>query len=521
MTPDTPVAMAGALCPAFIPAATPVAAGAARHGGGARLDGRRCNVALPVTGQRAAVAARRRSPPGAATRAARMAAGGSDGDGPAPAGEASTTQTVEVLGDAPPPSPKPAYSQATRLREETEAPFRKARMFVFGASAASAGVGSLVAASRVVAAAVGVRGVQPLDETLPNVRFGVGVETRWGRHVGGRRRGRLKPNFATRWALSATRSRARHLRPTNPAAVASPDGAVWLCVALCGSVWRCVWRCVALCGSVWRRVAPCASDASAATLCVARRRLAGTLTTSCFFFCARLCVCAHLFCLLLFLDALPASPWPRAGDWSATPQLAINFGVLLTCAFLLRQEVRTGERRMSRLARGASLARLKVTVPPKEVITKLGGLRSKRRLVILAGREPILTAAVASAEQFKGALYDRRILVVPLLLPPAGGTAEAEVTFPTGNWIATPVLASEWLEWFAEEKVAAKVDEARAADEVLVVIVKFNGKVGGRSMGMPAWSQLVGDIDAIADGEGPPTRTPATKPAGGDTDESA
>ena len=230
---------------------------------------------------------------------------------------------------------------------------------------------------------------------------------------------------------------------------------------------------------------------------------------------------ARSFCLRLFLYAAATPLAPRACDWSATPQLAINFGVLLTCAFLLRQEVRTGERRMSRLARGASLARLKVTVPPKEVITKLGGLRSKRRLVILAGREPILTAAVASAEQFKGALYDRRILVVPLLLPPAAGTAEAEVTFPTGNWIASPVLASEWLEWFAEEKVAAKVDEARAADEVLVVIVKFNGKVGGRSMGMPAWSQLVGDIDAIADGEGPPTRTPATMPSGEDTDKSS
>jgi len=58
-------------------------------------------------------------------------------------------------------------------------------------------------------------------------------------------------------------TRARHLRPTNPAAVASPDGAVCLCVTLCGSVWLCValcgavWRCVALCGAVWRRVAPC------------------------------------------------------------------------------------------------------------------------------------------------------------------------------------------------------------------------------------------------------------------------
>lgn len=197
------------------------------------------------------------------------------------------------------------------------------------------------------------------------------------------------------------------------------------------------------------------------------------------------------------------------------PQLAVNLGVLGACAFLLRQEVRTGERRLSRLARGASLARLKVSVPGSGQVTKLGALRSKRRIVILAARAPALTAAVSSATPYAAALYDRRILVVPLLLPPAdGGGAEAAAVaaadgsaFPDGNWIATPVLGGEWLEWFAAEKVAAGVDEARSADAVLVVIVKFNGKVGGRSMGNPAWAQLVGDIDAISDGEGPPTRT--------------
>lgn len=200
-------------------------------------------------------------------------------------------------------------------------------------------------------------------------------------------------------------------------------------------------------------------------------------------------------------------------------QLAVNLGVLGACAFLLRQEVRTGERRLSRLARGASLARLKVSVPGTGQVTKLGALRSKRRMIILAGRAPALSAAVSSAEPFAQALYDRRILVVPLLLPSvadAAGPAASEAAavaaadgsaFPTGNWIATPVLGGEWLDWFAAEKVAAGVIEAKAADEVLVVIVKFNGKVGGRSMGNPTWSKLVGDIDAIVDGEGPPTRT--------------
>lgn len=236
------------------------------------------------------------------------------------------------------------------------------------------------------------------------------------------------------------------------------------------------------------------------------------------------CACAGLPLRFPIVRLRTARWYPPTSPPS--PQLAVNLGVLGACAFLLRQEVRTGERRLSRLARGASLARLKVAVPGTGQVTKLGALRSKRRMVILAGRAPALTAAVASAEPYARSLYDRRILVVPLLLPSEAdaGAAGAEAAavaaadgsaFPSGNWIATPVLGGEWLEWIASEKVAAGVDEARAAADVLVVIVKFNGKVGGRSMGNPAWSQLVGDIDAIADGEGPPIRT---RNDGGDED---
>jgi len=63
---------------------------------------------------------------------------------------------------------KPQYSLRTRLREETEAPFRKARMFVYGGSAVSAGVGAFIAGLRVLAAFIGLSGVQPLNETVRN-----------------------------------------------------------------------------------------------------------------------------------------------------------------------------------------------------------------------------------------------------------------------------------------------------------------------------------------------------------------
>lgn len=70
---------------------------------------------------------------------------------------------------------KRQYSLRTRLREETEAPFRKARMFIYAGSAASAGVGAFISSLRIISALVGTRGVQPLSET---VRLGGACERR-------------------------------------------------------------------------------------------------------------------------------------------------------------------------------------------------------------------------------------------------------------------------------------------------------------------------------------------------------
>lgn len=63
-------------------------------------------------------------------------------------------------------SEKPQYSLRARLREETEAPFRKARMFVYGGSAVSAGVGAFIAGLRIIASLIGISGTQPLNETV-------------------------------------------------------------------------------------------------------------------------------------------------------------------------------------------------------------------------------------------------------------------------------------------------------------------------------------------------------------------
>lgn len=58
------------------------------------------------------------------------------------------------------------YSMRTRLREETEAPFRKFRMFIYMGCGASAGVGAFISSLRIIAAFIGTKGVQPLSETV-------------------------------------------------------------------------------------------------------------------------------------------------------------------------------------------------------------------------------------------------------------------------------------------------------------------------------------------------------------------
>jgi len=68
------------------------------------------------------------------------------------------------------------YSLRARLREETEAPFRKVRLFVYYSSAASAALGALVAFTRILGAIFANNPTgQPLSETVPNVLIDLGV----------------------------------------------------------------------------------------------------------------------------------------------------------------------------------------------------------------------------------------------------------------------------------------------------------------------------------------------------------
>ena len=64
---------------------------------------------------------------------------------------------------------KEKFSNATKMRSEAQAPFRVARMFVFGAFAANAGLGFGIASLQAVTKALGAPAAPPLDQSLQNV----------------------------------------------------------------------------------------------------------------------------------------------------------------------------------------------------------------------------------------------------------------------------------------------------------------------------------------------------------------
>ncbi|CAN8066604.1 unnamed protein product [Agarophyton chilense] len=229
------------------------------------------------------------------------------------------------------------YSQRTRLREETEAPFRKARMFIYAGSAASAAVGAFISSLRIIAALFGVSGVQPLSETVPNV--------------------------------------------------------------------------------------------------------------------------------------------------------GINVSVVALCAFLLRLETKAGVRRLERMSRGAQIANLRFEDSVTRKITQLKELRSKFRVVLVAGGKEDVSQVMRNAEQLRDQISKAGLLVIPFI-------SDEMEQVPARNWRMQPYGKEEWKRWLASERDAAK-KRMKDANDVLVVVIRLDGKVGARSVGAPLWSRLVEEVSRL------------------------
>ena len=82
---------------------------------------------------------------------------------------ASRAAVVRAAGEDKPPLPKETFSNATKMRSEAQAPFRVARMFLFGAFGANATLGFGIATLQSVTKALGAPNGPPLDQSLRNL----------------------------------------------------------------------------------------------------------------------------------------------------------------------------------------------------------------------------------------------------------------------------------------------------------------------------------------------------------------
>ena len=78
------------------------------------------------------------------------------------------------------PLPKETFSNATKMRSEAQAPFRVARMFLFGAFGANATLGFGIAVLQAVTKALGAPNGPPLDQSLQNLGINLGCALFFG-----------------------------------------------------------------------------------------------------------------------------------------------------------------------------------------------------------------------------------------------------------------------------------------------------------------------------------------------------
>ena len=94
------------------------------------------------------------------------------------------TLTVRAsASDEPSSKPKKSdekYSNLTKMRSEAQAPFRTARMFIFGAFAANAALGLSIATLQAVTKALGAPSAPPLDQSLQNIGIDLGAALFFG-----------------------------------------------------------------------------------------------------------------------------------------------------------------------------------------------------------------------------------------------------------------------------------------------------------------------------------------------------
>jgi len=209
----------------------------------------------------------------------------------------------------------------------------------------------------------------------------------------------------------------------------------------------------------------------------------------------------------------------RPASSDTYPNLAIDISALGIIGYFWRREVVAQDKRMRRIAMGAAIASLRVQLLGGKMAGKtvrLVDLRSgrgadafdddSRRVVVLCAEEEALSASLSKAAAKSSAVSAADLVVVPVLatadsalfdLPKPelvrGADGEASV-----DHLALPLGLENWGEVLSEERETAVSQDPAIMARGFTLILKKNGRVGTRRLGMPDWDSLVGDVSKRA-----------------------
>ena len=234
--------------------------------------------------------------------------------------------------------------------------------------------------------------------------------------------------------------------------------------------------------------------------------------------------------------------------------LLIDLASVGTTGYLWRRETQVRDSRLKRIAFGSKMAALRITqLNPVEGTLRPGarvtladlrrGRGQARRVVLLLAPEETLKESLAAACAIPTELASADFLIVPLIAANAGAaltltapslemlqalarpevlSAAAQAAAPSvearvatsketqpplpwdaalvdskGDWpIALPnVGGDEWSSALSSDLEQAVKQDASALTRGLTLILKKNGRVGTRRLGMPNWDGLLADVE--------------------------
>merc|ERR1711871_323886 len=224
---------------------------------------------------------------------------------------------------------------------------------------------------------------------------------------------------------------------------------------------------------------------------------------------------------LSFLTTLPAviavSSGIRRGNMLELSQnLAINAGGILGIGLLIRRDLDNQKNRLERIQRGGALASLQLQISSEDskepLIIKLSDLRRDRgiekRVVIVAAPKNQLKTSLLSSISFSSDLTANDLLVVPLMIDTEArsnailsGSSDLicdilgeKACEQTMSHLGSPVDLRKWNEVVQKELENALKQDVQALDKGITLVIKKNGKVGSRRLGVPIWEALMEDV---------------------------